>query len=92
MINNLLDRKGVLCVNCGKLLNMKTLICDACGTDYNEKPQCDHVYDQWEIASSPMEFHCDLYLKCSKCGEFVKLKCDPYMLRDIASKPYYFIR
>ena len=77
------------CANCGKLLP-PSLVCVCCGTDYNEKPKCDHVYDRWEVDSgSPMEFHCNLYLRCGKCGELIKLKCDPYMFKDIAS---YFIR
>ena len=32
------------CENCGKIINRKTLICDACGTDYNEKPACEHFF------------------------------------------------
>lgn len=37
------------CEGCGKVINPQTLICDACGTDYNEKPQCDCLYDQMAL-------------------------------------------
>lgn len=30
------------CENCGKILNKNTLICDACGTDYNDCPNCEY--------------------------------------------------
>ena len=55
----------MMCINCGKWVSDKTLICDACGTDYreNKEPQCDHVYDKFEVERNSMDFVYNLWLK-----------------------------
>lgn len=74
------------CVNCGKILNPQTLICDACGTDYNEKTKCEHIYDMWEIVPNPRECAYDLYLFCGNCGETTVLKCSEGLGRDFVRR------
>lgn len=69
------------CENCGKILNKKTLICEACGTDYNEKPKCDHFYDFFAYMDEPRTCSTTLVFRCSKCKEEIKLNCDPNMFR-----------
>lgn len=61
------------CKNCGKIINPKTLICDACGTDYNEKPRCEHLCDKVGISFDMLEFRGTLSFKCQKCGELLKI-------------------
>jgi len=68
------------CENCGKILNKKTLICDACGTDYNEKPPCDHFFDKYILQPEFRSVSFILGFKCKKCGEIVKLNCDEQMI------------
>ena len=64
------------CECCGKPINNRTLICDACGTDYNEKPICEHIYGMIEMCDDPKYLLTHLYLKCEKCGEVTSLKCN----------------
>lgn len=64
------------CKNCGKLLNPQTLICDACGTDYNEtpkKPECEHIYDKVCFAADTLRCCDTLIFKCAMCGALLKV-------------------
>ncbi len=80
---DLLAYKRTECVNCGKILNLQTLICDACGTDYNPKPKCDHIYDHWEIIPKSLECAYDLMFLCQNCGEITKVRCTEGLARDL---------
>jgi len=70
------------CECCGKPLNKRTLICDACGTDYNEKTVCDHVFDEFEMCDDPLNLITNLFFKCEKCGEVISLKCNSRLIRN----------
>lgn len=71
--------KKFMCENCGKLVNPKTLICDACGTDYNEKPKCEHFYNKYYAYRNIKDCSVILSLKCERCGEVTDLKCSEEM-------------
>lgn len=71
------------CVNCGKIINPKTLICDCCGTDYNEKPKCEHLYTEWKYSEDPIHNGFKIWLKCERCGEFTELNCSKDLLFDL---------
>lgn len=71
------------CVNCGKIINPKTLICDCCGTDYNEKPKCEHLYTEWNFAPNPRTNSAVLMFKCEKCNEVITLNCSDRMWFDM---------
>ena len=64
------------CENCGKILNKDTLICDACGTDYNERPKCEHFYTNYMIEPIELDNTVNIHFKCGKCKESIILKCD----------------
>ena len=68
------------CENCGKIINKKTLICDACGTDYNEKPACEHFYNHYMLMPEPKTASFILGFKCRKCHDTIKLNCDEDMI------------
>lgn len=73
--------KKFMCVNCGKIVSPQTLICDACGTDYNEeKPKCEHFYTEWKWNQDPLHCSIILLLKCEKCKEVTLLNCSKDML------------
>lgn len=80
------------CENCGKLLNKHTLICDACGTDYNEKPECEHLYDKYMIVPHEMDQTIWLHLRCSKCNEVTALICSRGMIADLVTNGSVFHR
>ena len=71
------------CENCGKILNKKTLICDACGTDYNEKPKCEHLFNQYTLIPNQREQTYTLGFRCQKCRETIELNCDRGLIHDI---------
>ena len=71
------------CVNCGKIINPKTLICDCCGTDYNDKPKCEHFYTKWMHMPNPIECADLLMFKCEKCNEVITLNCSVNMYHDV---------
>jgi hypothetical protein len=70
------------CVNCGKPLP-PSLVCVCCGTDYNEKPKCEHFYTEWIFEPNPKECAGIFMFKCGKCGEVIKLNCSERMCQDI---------
>ena len=61
------------CDGCGKVINPKTLICDACGTDYNEKPQCNCLYSEVAFYEEPIQCCRVLLFKCKKCGNVLNV-------------------
>lgn len=71
------------CENCGKILNKKTLICEACGTDYNEKPQCNHFFTKWCYTEEPIYGTAKLVFRCSKCKETIELNCSLDMVNSM---------
>lgn len=71
------------CKNCGKLINPSTLVCDACGTDYNEKPKCEHFYTKWSFVPNPKECAGLFMFKCEKCNEVITLNCSERVWHDI---------
>lgn len=71
----------MICVNCGKIVSEKTLICDACGTDYNKKPKCEHFYNQYCACRNLKDCSVILSLKCKRCGEVTDLKCSEEMFK-----------
>ena len=71
------------CKNCGKLINPSTLVCDACGTDYNEEPNCEHFFTDWKYARNPLENSTCLLFKCSKCNKVVLMNCSDDMIRGM---------
>ena len=75
--------KRFMCENCGKLVDPDTLICDACGTDYNEKPKCEHFYSKWIWTPNPKECAILMMFKCEKCNEVITLNCSESMCRDM---------
>ncbi len=83
MNNDIKSRKRQVCENCGKIINPNTLICDACGTDYNEKPKCEHFYTKWNFAPNPINCSAVLMFKCEKCNEVITLNCSETMCRDM---------
>lgn len=72
------------CENCGKKLD-KTLICSACGTDYNEKPVCEHVFNSYMLNEDARNCYYKLYLKCEECDEIIELHVTRGMLRYFVS-------
>ena len=84
----------MMCINCGKWVSDKILICDACGTDYreNKEPQCDHVYDKFEAELNSMDFVYNLWLKCEKCGETIELRCTEGLIHQIIGGPSSYTR
>ena len=78
------------CENCGKLLNKNTLICDACGTDYNGKPICEHLYDKYMIVPHEIDQTIWLHLRCSKCKESTALICSRGMIADLVTNGSVF--
>lgn len=68
------------CENCGKKLD-KSLICSACGTDYNEKPVCEHLFDSYMLDKNYIQDFYNLHLKCEKCNDVISLRITPGMLR-----------
>lgn len=83
MNNDLAKHKRLVCVNCGKIVNPNTLICDACGTDYNDKPKCDHLYEKYFVERNPLNLTIELSLKCGRCGEITTLICKERMFDDL---------
>ena len=73
------------CKNCGKLINPSTLVCNACGTDYNDKPKCKHFYTKWMREPNPQECAELLMFKCNKCGEVITLNCSDRMCSEMFS-------
>lgn len=73
-----------LCINCGKINNPETLFCDACGTDYNVKPKCEHLYTEWRYADDPIKQCVRLLLKCGKCDEVITLTCSENMMNSLS--------
>ena len=76
-------KKRIVCVNCGKIVNSSTLICDACGTDYNDKPKCEHLYDKYFVRENPLNLTIELSFKCEHCGETTTLICEKRMFDDL---------
>lgn len=74
------------CENCGKILNKQTLICDACGTDYNEKPKCDHVYNEFMIQEEFRDMNILLLFRCEKCKEVTVIPCRESMFHQLIGK------
>ncbi len=74
------------CENCGKILNKKTLICEACGTDYNEKPECDHIYNEYMICEEPLGMKIMLHFRCEKCNEVTVIPCRESMFYQLIRK------
>ena len=74
-----------LCENCGKILNPRTLICDACGTDYNEKPKCEHFYTKYHMNQDIKHCAIRLELKCERCGETTVLNISEYAFDELAT-------
>lgn len=70
------------CANCGKVLP-PSLVCVCCGTDYNEKPKCEHFYTKWTFAPNPIECTGVLMFKCEKCNEVITLNCSESMCLDM---------
>ena len=83
MNNDLAKHKRLVCVNCGKIVNPNTLICDACGTDYNEKPKCDHFYTEFMYERLPINRSVVVMLKCGRCGEITSLNCSEELFADL---------
>lgn len=79
-------KKSAFCVNCGKILNPKTLVCDACGTDYNDKPKCEHFYTKYFFERDLIKCSVDWCLKCEKCGEVTRFACSENMINDILDR------
>ena len=75
--------RNMFCENCGKRLD-KTLICSACGTDYNEKPVCDHFFTRFTFTTDFKKCSTKLCLQCEKCLEIVTLNCSEGMLLDLS--------
>ena len=77
---------NTVCSNCGRPINHKTLICEYCGTDYNEYdpvPECEHVYNRVFVTRNIKDLTCDLIFQCKHCGEEVTLKCEDYMISNM---------
>lgn len=74
------------CENCGKILNKQTLICDACGTDYNEKPECDHVYNEFMIHEEFRDMKIKFLFRCEKCKEVTAIPCRESMVYELIGK------
>ena len=72
------------CENCGKILNKSTLICDACGTDYNDYPKCEHIYSKYMIEPVGLDNTVNIHFKCAKCKETISLKCEIDLLINLA--------
>lgn len=72
------------CENCGRILNKQTLICEACGTDYNEKPQCDHVYNKYMICEEPIDDTVWVHFRCRKCDEVTVIPCERNMFYHLS--------
>ena len=72
------------CINCGKVLP-PSLVCVCCGTDYNEKPKCEHFYTEWSFMPNPKECADILMFKCEKCGEVITLNCSESMCSRVFS-------
>lgn len=76
----------MLCENCGRPINRKTMACEFCGTDYKEYnpiPECEHVYDKIYACQDIKDLTTLLTFHCKRCGEEVTLKCEDYMIRDM---------
>ena len=73
---------NIFCVNCGKRLD-NTLICTACGTDYNLKPKCEHLFDSYMLNEDVIHDYYDLHLKCKKCNEVITLNITKGLCRCI---------
>lgn len=80
--------KKFMCVNCGKIVSPQTLICDACGTDYNEKPKCEHFYTEFKYARYPIQCSIQLLLRCEKCKEVTLLNCSENMIFDMLKNAF----
>lgn len=66
---------NTICNNCGRPINRKTLICEYCGTDYNEYdpvPKCEHVYDKVYACQNIKDLTTNLTFHCKNCGEEAK--------------------
>lgn len=75
------------CVNCGKLLP-PSLVCVCCGTDYNEKPKCEHFYTDWIWTPNPKECAVLMMFKCEKCNEVITLNCSDSIFRKMFGGAY----
>jgi hypothetical protein len=71
------------CKNCGKLINPSTLVCDACGTDYNDKPKCEHFYTDWVYDPDPVHLTVKFMLRCGKCHETIMVECSENMIKSM---------
>lgn len=81
----------MICSNCGRPINKTTLVCEYCGSDYNEysaEPICDHVYNEYFLDMSPRNLNVNLHLKCEKCGEIVDLHITQGLIRDLTGRYY----
>ena len=71
------------CKNCGKLINPSTLVCDACGTDYNDKPKCNHLYSRLAFSDDAVRCCGTILFQCRYCGYVLKVPVETAIVRQI---------
>lgn len=75
-----------ICINCGKIINPRTLICDACGTNYGE--ECEHLFSEYRYTTNPIDRTVLVLLKCSKCENITHILCTEDMIKDIFERGF----
>lgn len=74
----------MICKNCGKNIDDRNPVCPMCGTDYREKPICEHIYDKVEIYRDFKNCCEILNFWCVKCGHIEKIKCADGVIHALA--------
>ena len=83
-----MSNKPKYCPNCGAFLD-ESGQCKYCGnkifegTKPEEKSKCDCVYSKIEIAEDFKNCRADLFFKCERCGNELKVPVDRSLLRNL---------
>ena len=83
-----MSNKPKYCPNCGAFLD-ESGQCKYCGnkifegTKPEEKIKCDCVYSKIKIAEDIKNFRADLFFKCERCGNELKVPVDRDLLRNL---------
>ena len=83
-----MSNKPKYCPNCGAFLD-ESGQCKYCGnkifegTKPEEKSKCDCAYSKIEIAEDFKNCRTDLFFKCERCGNVLKVPIDESLLRSL---------